>query len=140
MSMDMATLNAIAEAFEKGVQSMSAGVREIMKDLVDELMSKHHAAAEPLDHPTISAYADIGDDGGVGIRICFGEREMIENTALSGAMGFRLDVGSAYADLAGDVRALIPHMSDRDYVVELLHRARPRLLNLSNLSKEGIAA
>jgi len=127
MSMSLATIDVIAEAFEEGVKGMSAGVSEIMMDLVDELMSKHRADAERLDQPTISAYADIGDDGGVGIRICFGERELIENTALSGAMGFRLDADSAYADLAGDVRALIPIMSDRDYVVGLLHRARPRL-------------
>lgn len=137
MSMDMATVNAIAEAFEEGVQIMIAGVQDIMTDLVSELMSKHRAAAERLAQPTISAYADIGDDGGVGIRICFGERELIQNTALSGAMGFRLDDDSTYAHLAGDVRALIPVMSNRDYVVELLHRARPRL---QNLSKEGVAA
>lgn len=129
MSMSLETMNAIAEAFEEGVQIMIVGIQDIMTDLVSELMSKHRADAERLDQPTISAYADIGDDGGVGIRIFFGERVLIEANALPGAMGFRFDADSEYADLAGDVRALIPIMSDRDYVVGLLHRARPRLQN-----------
>lgn len=135
MSMHIDTLVAIAEAFENGVRDMSSGIELILNDLADELAEKHRIGAPRLDQPTVAAYADLSADGGVGVRVCFGELEYIKTVPMD-ARGIGFDSAFTNAELSENIRALIPVMSDRDYVVELLHRARSRLQR----AEKGVAA
>ncbi|MBY5462075.1 hypothetical protein [Rhizobium leguminosarum] len=136
MSMNMDTIDAIATAFETGVRSISSDLEVILAELVEELAEKHSSGAERLIQPTIAAYADISADGGVGVRLCFGEHEQIQTVPVD-AIGVLLDTDTTYDALADEIRRLAPIMSDRDFVVELLHRGRPRLMQRT---QEGVAA
>lgn len=135
--MKIDTIDAIAQAFETGVRDMSTSLDEILTELIEELSEQHLTGAEHLDQPALAVVADMSEDGYVGVTVRFGEIETIKN-APADAMKFRLDGGSTYAELADDVRSLQPMMCSTDYIVSLLHRARPRLVQQQK--HQGVAA
>lgn len=127
MGMTIGTLTTVAEAFEDGLVTMGVGVSETLTDLAKELTEKHSRGTDLLEQPTISAYADVSREGGMGIMIHFGEREIVLDSVPDDATGFGLKRKGSYLHLAEDVLELIPVMSERDYVLNLLHRGLPRL-------------